>query len=1158
CYDEDDRSNGWLVPLKSVYEGTDWNILLQWQRGPVPSFASAPVPRNKSEYTGQNSQSFRAGPAQSQNSMAQGSNRECPKNKQVSGNLGSRAQSSSVVPPDRMAPRGSTSNTGGGANRLYAITSRHEQKNSLNVVTEEGAKTTMADPVIGATVQVVLDKLLSLTIEKYLDLRTKLRDELGGKRYLLVLDDLWRVDLPVWDEFMDSLRGINTSRGNCILVTTRTKLVASTVAAVGPHMLEKLAKDHSWSIFKQRAFVDGEVPEEILSVENRIAEMCQGLPLAASVLGGLFRNKEKHEWWAILDGNPLVADENSLKKILKLSYVNLPSPYLKKCFAYFAMFPKDFKFEKDKLIQLWMAEGFLRPSQEIPVMEDVGNKFFQILLQYSLLQDVELDEHNNTTRCKMHDLVHDLAGDTLKSKLFDTESVGGKNLSQVRYFGWDSPTDQIDKINEPGLLCTLFWKSNISDDVLLSFQFLRVLNLSGSGIKELSASIGKLIYLRYLDLSNTKIVALPNSICKLYNLQTFRVNDCRSLRKLPEEMANMISLRHICWYDRYGSDMQTPLNMGQLTSLQTLQFFYVGSEKGHRIEELGRLKNLRGELKIKHLQLVGNKEEAQTAYLQEKPNIYKLAYLWSHDESEGCEINDEHVLDGLQPHPNLKALSVVDYLGTKFPSWFSEELLPNLVKLKLSGCKRCKEIPSLGQLKFLQHLELVGFHELECIGPDLYGVEISNNGSSSIIQVFPSLRKLVLEDMCSLIEWKGDEVGVRMFPRLEKLSISVCPLLKSTLSQFEILRELSIEGVDSEMPLLNLCSNLTSLVNLDVCNVKELTCLPDEMLRNNVSLQYLSVSYCGEFRELPRSLYNVHSLKRLRISCCANFSSFPVPCGENYLTNLQSLVLFDCYGLTSLPSGMLEHCRSLEDFNVRNCNNLVSLPLHVWEMPSLSYLGLSDCPKLISVPAGGLHCLTGLRTLKIGPFSEMVDFEAFQLIFNGIQQLSSLRTLEVYGRTDWDSLPHQLMQLSALTEIGIHDFGIEALPHRLGNLTSLVTLYLVRCKWLQHVDFSDAMPKLRYLEIRDCPLLEALSDGLGNLVSLQEIRLWNCKKLEHLPSRDAMQLLTKLWNLQISACPHLDKISDTSFNECVVHRVVNWRKLKKFVVKGQKVRSFTK
>ena len=78
-----------------------------------------------------------------------------------------------------------------------------------------------------------------------------------------------------------------------------------------------------------------------------------------------------------------------------------------------------------------MAEGFLRPCQEAPVMEDVGNKFFQLLLQNSLLQDVKLDEQENLTHCKMHDLARDI----LKSKLFDPKSIGGENFSQLQYFG---------------------------------------------------------------------------------------------------------------------------------------------------------------------------------------------------------------------------------------------------------------------------------------------------------------------------------------------------------------------------------------------------------------------------------------------------------------------------------------------------------------------------------------------------------------------------------------------------------------------------------------------------------------------------------------------------------------------------------------------------
>ena len=61
--------------------------------------------------------------------------RECPKNKKGCVNIGNRAQSSSVSPLDRATRRGAISYTGGGVNRLYAITSRQEQENSLDVVT---------------------------------------------------------------------------------------------------------------------------------------------------------------------------------------------------------------------------------------------------------------------------------------------------------------------------------------------------------------------------------------------------------------------------------------------------------------------------------------------------------------------------------------------------------------------------------------------------------------------------------------------------------------------------------------------------------------------------------------------------------------------------------------------------------------------------------------------------------------------------------------------------------------------------------------------------------------------------------------------------------------------------------------------------------------
>ncbi|XP_015072471.1 uncharacterized protein LOC107016548 [Solanum pennellii] len=50
--------------------------------------------------------------------------RECPKNKQGSGRMGNRDQSSSAAPLDRVAPRGVISGTSRGTNLLYALNYR--------------------------------------------------------------------------------------------------------------------------------------------------------------------------------------------------------------------------------------------------------------------------------------------------------------------------------------------------------------------------------------------------------------------------------------------------------------------------------------------------------------------------------------------------------------------------------------------------------------------------------------------------------------------------------------------------------------------------------------------------------------------------------------------------------------------------------------------------------------------------------------------------------------------------------------------------------------------------------------------------------------------------------------------------------------------------
>ncbi|XVE68889.1 hypothetical protein DITRI_Ditri09bG0105500 [Diplodiscus trichospermus] len=142
-------------------------------------------------------------------------------------------------------------------------------------------------------------------------------------------------------------------------------------------------------------------------IGEAIAKRCNGLPLAAKTLGGLLRCKlDVDEWNKILNSNlwDILDDAGTILPALRLSYYYLPSN-LKRFFTYCSIFPKDYEFKKEELIQLWMAEGFIQFFEENDNIEEQGNKFFKDLVSRSFFQ-----QSNGDKSCfVMHDLINDLA-----------------------------------------------------------------------------------------------------------------------------------------------------------------------------------------------------------------------------------------------------------------------------------------------------------------------------------------------------------------------------------------------------------------------------------------------------------------------------------------------------------------------------------------------------------------------------------------------------------------------------------------------------------------------------------------------------------------------------------------------------------------------------
>lgn len=250
-------------------------------------------------------------------------------------------------------------------------------------------------------------------------LQIELHKQLNGKKYLLVLDDVWNEDSKKWTELKTYL--LSGAEGSKILVTTRSLKVGQAMGTRRLFNLPCLTEENSWSLFKKLVFRDDGNPmiHQLESVGRKIMEKCKGVPLAIITVAHILDGKHtESEWINALEGiswelgeRELARSTNdmSIMSSLAFSYQHLRPRQLKQCFAYCSIYPMGWEIEKNELIQLWMAQDYLKCLNGEQEMEDVGIEFVDTLLKMSFFQDPKMDEYGNLVNFKMHGLIHDLA-----------------------------------------------------------------------------------------------------------------------------------------------------------------------------------------------------------------------------------------------------------------------------------------------------------------------------------------------------------------------------------------------------------------------------------------------------------------------------------------------------------------------------------------------------------------------------------------------------------------------------------------------------------------------------------------------------------------------------------------------------------------------------
>ncbi|KAL2532931.1 Disease resistance protein RPP13 [Abeliophyllum distichum] len=367
----------------------------------------------------------------------------------------------------------------------------------------------------------------------------KLHKSLSGRKYIVVMDDIWNV--KAWHDIENYFPKNN--KESRLLFTTRNKDVG-TEASAFVHPLKPLTKEECWYLLQKKVFHEEPCPKELMDVGKEIARNCDGLPLAVVVIAAVLANMEKKRelWKDVAErlSSHISKESNMYIDKLQLSYNYLPM-HLKPCFLYFGAFEEDREIAVRKLILLWVSEGFIE-KLEHRSSEDVAQEYLTDLINRGLVMVAKRRSDGGVKACNVHDLLRDMCLRIAEKDNF--LKVIQNQLSiyeQHQRLSFHSPS--IPSFSRPFGLHVHSVLGNLPDPSTFFFsnlKLLKVLDLSTIDFTLYNPTrMEALLLLRFLTVSS-----ITSSIEILENLEFLFVEN-REVVEIPENLFKMVKLRHV-------------------------------------------------------------------------------------------------------------------------------------------------------------------------------------------------------------------------------------------------------------------------------------------------------------------------------------------------------------------------------------------------------------------------------------------------------------------------------------------------------------------------------------------------------------------------------------------------------------------------------------
>ncbi|XP_062226783.1 putative disease resistance protein RGA1 isoform X2 [Phragmites australis] len=1040
-------------------------------------------------------------------------------------------------------------------------------------------------------------------------LQEDLEKSMKSRRFLIVLDDVWDdMNEDSWNQLLAPLKRKamgnqemcsqemgnlemgnqamgNQEMGNMILVTTRKLSVAEMTKTVEPIMLRAMEGDDFWQLFESYAFGDRQYKDQRLyNIGKQIARELMGNPLAAKTVGALLRRNMNIDNWTNILNSEEWKSLPGLMPVLKLSYDYLPG-HLQHCFKYCCLFPKDYRFGGAELVRIWISQGFVDGSRTSKSLEDTGNDYLADLVDSGFFEKIGRDGHS--PECfVMHDLIHDLAWQVSKDEFGtindrDCEEI----LPTVRHLSIVTDSEFSHEIFEKKMLQVKSARK-LRSLVLIGYydpsffryfqnmfkqaENLRLLQICATYADFVSflSSLVNCSHLRYLKLDNKgSDEALPISLRNFYHLEVIDAGH----PTIVHGMYDLVSMRYLVVTKGARSSVTS---VGEMSDHQDVPNF---TDQNSSCSEITQLQSMNKLVQLGVFQLENvSSAEASGARLRDKQHLQKLGLSWNdtlsqdgYDSQSSEQFVDtaKEVIEGLEPHRNLKHLQISGYSGATSPAWLATSV-SCLQTLHLEDCGQWQILPSLGRLSFLTKLKLRKMQKV---------IEVS----------IPSLEKLVLIEMpklerCSCNSVRDLNSSLRIL-EIEKCSkLKVFPLLESCekhkiekKSWLPRLSELTIH----DCPYLMVAYPLPPSSSGCKLSIARVSTLPTMEGSSNGELIIGADSYDGEFDEDSDGLtnlddkivsfHNLRDLTRLQIVRCQNLSSISLE-GFRQLISLKSLEIDFCGKLFSsvvvpehtheymadanfiaLPSlkylridswgitgkwltVILKHVPVLEELDLNDLN--ISGLLIEGKESGLSHLtsahrasssGNRDDAMTSSTPDGLLRVpsklIPSLKRMSIWDCRNLT----FQMSQEGFAGFTSLEELTVVG------CPRLIPSSVHKDENNDQGTGRWLLPHSLGRLTINHSTEILRPYFeenhtcLKKLEVTNS-PSLRCLKLDSCTALEGLDihgcesltalEGLDSCTTLEEMMIRHCGSFTELGGFSGF---TSLKKLTIWECPRL-------------------------------------